>query len=383
MSERPTVVGALRAFLPQFQKSEPALWPQQRRAIWAITHCRTSALGGRAFVCNACNQVHFAYHSCNHKACPQCGALATRRWVAREVHKLINAPYFLVTFTLPSELRSCFFGPFAKQAYDLFFTAMEAALREKLAQDKGLRAATSGFTAVLHTWNQRLEFHPHIHCLVPGAGLNATGDFVRVKSDQFLVYLPHLQGAFREHFHRLFKEHDWQVDPQAWSKQWGVHIQPAGSGTAAVKYLGTYVARTAIHDRRLVSVTSQAVTFRWKDRAHQNRTRLLTLPGVEFVRRYLRHVLPTGLRSVRYYGFCHPAAKASRLRVQLHSGKPMDLGLAVLASHAPSHELPEPSAPLCPQCGQPMKLLLSINLCQRTRGPPPAKRAQLPTSAAA
>ena len=383
MSERPTVVGALRAFLPEFLTSEPALPPQQRRAIWAITHCRTAALGGRAFVCNACHQTHFAYHSCNHKSCPQCGALATRRWVAREVHKLINAPYFLVTFTLPSELRGCFFGPLAKQAYDLFFSAVHAALTEKLAEDKGLRAATSGFTAVLHTWNQRLQFHPHIHCLVPGAGLNAIGDYVRVKNDTFLVYLPHLQAAFRQHFYQLLKEHDWQVDPQVWSKQWGVHIQPAGSGTAAVKYLGTYVARTAITDARLVSLTNQAVTFRWKDRAHQNRSQSLTLPGIEFVRRYLRHVLPRGLRSVRYYGFCHPTAKASRLRVQLHSGKPLDLGLPALAPHAPHEVIPQPSAPLCPKCRQPMQLLLSINLCQRNRGPPRAKRAQLPTSFAA
>jgi len=383
MSERPTVVGALRTFLPQFQKSEPALSVQQRRAIWAITHCRTAALGGRAFVCHACHQVHFAYHSCNHKACPQCGALATRRWVAREVHKLINAPYFLVTFTLPSELRGCFFGPWAKHAYDLFFSAVEAALTEKLVEDKSLRAATSGFTAVLHTWNQRLEFHPHVHCLVPGAGLNANGDYVRVQGDHFLVYLPHLQCAFRQHFYRLFKEHDWQVDPQVWSKHWGVHIQAAGSGTAAVKYLGTYVARTAIHDARLLSVTNQAVTFRWKDRAQQNRSRSLTLPGIEFVRRYLRHVLPRGLRSVRYYGFCHPTAKASRLRVQLHSGKPLDLGLPALASHSQPEAPPEESAPLCPKCGQPMKLLLSINLCPRNRGPPRAGHAQLPTASAA
>jgi len=383
MPERPTVLGALRAFLPQFQTAEPALSPQQRRAIWAITHCRTAALGGRAFVCHPCNQVHFAYHSCNHKACPQCGALATRRWVAREVHKLLNAPYFLVTFTLPSQLRGCFFGPLAKQAYDLFFTAVQAALAEKLAQDKGLRAVTSGFSAVLHTWNQRLEFHPHIHCLVPGAGLNATGDYVRVRKDNFLVYLPHLQCAFRQHFYRLFKQHDWQVDPQVWSKQWGVHIQPAGSGTAAVKYLGTYVARSAINDARLLCLTHQAVTFRWKDRAHQNRSQLLTLPGVEFVRRYLRHVLPRGLRSVRYYGFCHPTAKASRLRVQLHSGKPLDLGLPAPASHSQPDVLPQQSAPLCPKCGQPMKLLLSINLCQMNRGPPPAKLAQPLTRSAA
>jgi hypothetical protein len=236
---------------------------------------------------------------------------------------------------------------------------------------------------VLHTWNQRLQFHPHIHCLVPGAGLNATGDFVRVKTDQFLVYLPHLQAAFRQHFYQLFKEHDWQVDPTVWSKQWGVHIQPAGSGTAAVKYLGTYVARTAITDARLLSVTNQAVTFRWKDRAHQNRSQSLTLPGVEFVRRYMRHVLPRGLRSVRYYGFCHPTAKASRLRVQLHSGKPLDLGRAPVGSDSPPALLPEHSAPLCRQCGQPMQLLLSIHFRHRNRGPPPAKRRPLLTPSAA
>ena len=181
----------------------------------------------------------------------------------------------------------------------------------------------------------------------------------------------------------LFKAHDWQVDPQVWSQPWGVHIQPAGSGTAAVKYLGTYVARTAISDARLLSVTSQAVTFRWKDRAHQSRSQSLTLPGIEFVRRYLRHVLPRGLRSVRYYGFCHPTAKASRLRVQLHSGKPLDLGLPALASPSQREVIPEPSAPLCPKCGQPMKLLLAIKLSQMSRGPPPAKRAQLPSSSAA
>ncbi len=383
MSERPTVVGALRAFLPEFLNSEPALSAHQRRAIWAITHCRTTALGGRAFVCSACHQIHFAYHSCNHKACPQCGALATRRWVARETHKLIHAPYFLVTFTLPSQLRGCFFGPFAKQAYDLFFTAVEAALTEKLAEDKGLRAVTSGFTAVLHTWNQRLEFHPHIHCLVPGAGLNDTGEYVQVRSEKFLVYLPHLQAAFRQHFYQLLKAHDWEVDPEVWSQQWGVHIQPAGSGTAAVKYLGTYVARTAITDARLLSLTAQTVTFRWRDRAHQNRSQSLTLPGIEFVRRYLRHVLPRGLRSVRYYGFCHPTAKASRLRVQLHSGKPLDLGLQAPASDSKSQLLPEPSAPLCPKCGQPMQLLLPINLGPMNRGPPPGTLAPLLTATAA
>jgi hypothetical protein len=366
VSDRPTVLGALRRFLPEFLKTDPPLSPQQRRALWAITHCRTAALGGNVFACD-CGQRHFAYHSCNHKACPQCGALARCRWVQRELRKLLNAPYFLVTFTLPAQLRGCFFGPFAKQAYDLFFTAVSRALSEKLAAAKGLRALISGFTAALHTWNQRLEFHPHIHCLVPGAGLNAQGKYVRVKNHQFLVYLPHLQSAFRQHLYQLFKDQGWPVDPAVWGKDWGVHIQPAGSGTPALKYLGAYVARTAITDARLLAVTDDSVTFRWQDRSDANCTKTKTLPALEFLRRYLRHVLPTGLRSVRYYGFCHPMAKANRLRVQLHSGRAVNLGASDLgASPAPTC-----SPPLCPQCGRAMKLILSVSPWHKTRKPPP------------
>lgn len=361
-----TVLGALRRFLPDWLKSAPAPSPQQSRALWAITHCRTAALGGRGFVCPSCDQVHFAYHSCNHKACPQCGKLAAHHWVERELAKLINAPYFLVTFTLPAQLRDCFFSPNAKLAYDLFFAAASGALAEKLASDKGLRAAVSGFSAVLHTWTQRLDFHPHIHCLVPGAGLNTRGKFVKVKNPKFLVFLPHLQSAFRQHLYRLFKEQGWTVDPQVWDKDWGVHIQPAGSGVPAVKYLGTYVARTAITDARLVSVTDETVTFRWKDRSRDNQTRQLTLSGVQFVTRYLRHVLPIGLRSVRYYGFCHPTAKANRLRVQLHSGRSVQLGNSLPTPATPT----ACASPLCPKCGQPLQLIFSLIRPHKIRGPP-------------
>jgi len=372
------VLGALRRFIPELLKTAPALSPQQHRAIWAITHCRTPALGGSVFACKPCGHLHFAYHSCNHKACPQCGAQTAHRWVQRELAKLINAPYFMVTFTLPSELRSHFFGRHDKQAYELFFQAVSAALSEKLAADKALRAATNGFVAVLHTWTQKLEFHPHIHCVVAGAGLNERGQFVRVKKPDYLLHLPHLQAAFRQHLYRLLKENDWPVDPEVWRKDWGVHIQPVGSGVSALKYLAAYVSRTAITNARMLQVTQDCVSFRWKDRSQDNRSRELTLSGVEFVRRYLRHVLPAGLRSVRYYGFCHPAAKASRMRVQFHSGKTLNVG--------PVESLPGPapgsSIPLCPRCGQAMRLVLSVSLWHKTRGPP-KQSTRPPTSCAA
>lgn len=362
MSVRPTVLGALRQFLPDFLPAAPPLSSGQRRALWAITHCRTPALGGRAFACPDCGQVHFAWHSCNHKACPQCGRAATARWVQRELAKLVDAPYFLVTFTLPAQLRECFFGPYAKEAFDLFFAAVSGALSEKLATAKGLRASVSGFTAVLHTWNQQLGFHPHLHCLVPGAGLNERGQFVRVKQPDFLVYLPHLQSAFRQHLRDLFQAHGWQVDPAVWGKDWGVHIQAAGNGVSALKYLGAYVARTAISDARILQVTDHTVSFRWKNR-QAHRTESLCLPGVEFVRRYLRHVLPPGLRSIRYYGFCHPAAKANRLRVQLHSGRPVQWGAAT------SLALTSTVTPHCPRCHRPMQLQVTFAFYPQ-RGPP-------------
>lgn len=364
MAAHRTVVAALRQFLPEFLREEPLLGADQRRALRAITHCRTEALGGRAFACAVCNRLHFAWHSCNHKACPQCGRAATRAWVQRELAKLVAAPYFLVTFTLPAQLRPCFFGPWAREAYDLFFQAAARALTDKLATAKGLRAATSGFTAVLHTWNQQLGFHPHLHCLVPGAGLDQRGRLVRVKKPNFLLHRPHLQAAFRQQLRELFNVHGWEVDPQVWSKDWGVHLQPAGSGATALKYLGAYVARTAINDARLTQITAQTVSFRWKNRAAGNRREVCTLPGVEFVRRYLRHVLPRGLRSIRYYGFCHPAARARRLRVQCHAGGPVQLG-----DTAPPPK-PPATAPLCPGCQTPMVFLVHVPSSSNSRAPP-------------
>lgn len=365
VSSDATVLAALRGFLPEFLQTNPALSPPQRRAIWAISHCRTAALGGRVFHCEPCDRVHFAYHSCNHKACPQCGQGATAGWVQRELAKLVNAPYFLVTFTLPAQLRACFFGPHAKEAYDLFFGAVSGALSEKLATDKALRAQVNGFTAVLHTWNQRLGFHPHIHCLVPGAGLNDRGRPVRVRKAHSLVYQPHLQAAFRQHLGRLFADHGWQVDPAVWGIKWGVHIQQAGRGASALKYLGAYVARTAIADSRVMKVDEREVTFWWKDRDDGNRRKIMTVPGVEFVRRYLQHVLPVGLRSVRYYGFCHPAAKANRLRVQFHTG--MSVSLGNNPGPPPVDRVP---ALACPQCGGPMRLVFHLSRRGLQRAPP-------------
>jgi hypothetical protein len=311
--------------------------------------------------------MQFAWHSCNHKACPQCGRAATAAWVARQLEKLAGAPYFMVTFTLPSELRDLFFGPLAREGFDLFFAAASRALADKLASQKGLKATVSGFTAVLHTWNQQLLFHPHLHCIVPGAGLREDGKVCRVKNENFLLHLPVLRAAFKQALRGELERRQWEVDPAVWHKEWGIHIQPCGTGASAIKYLGAYVARTAIGDSRIVKIDDQHVTFRWKDRAGGGREKLLTLDGVEFVRRYLRHVLPRKMHSVRHYGFCHPAAKKNRERVRFLTG----MTLLVQDERAQT-QADNPAQPgwLCPCCATPMRLFATLPR-QFECGPPP------------
>ncbi len=368
-----SVIGVLRRFLPAFLKLGPSLHSAQWRAIWALTHCRTPVMGGHLLACEPCSQRHFAYHSCNHRSCPQCGRATTAEWVARQLAKRVGAPYFMVTFTLPAELRHLFAGAMAKVAFDLFFAAAAGALREKLANPKWLGAAHSGFTGILHTWNQRLGFHPHLHFIVPGTGIDPAGRVLTVKNANFLLPVRVLSKAFRTHFRQALEKTTAgqlalpAVDPAVWNKDWGVHIQPCGSGKAAIKYLGAYVCRTAIGDSRILDTDKHTVSFRWKDRAKGGAPRTDTIPGTEFVKRYLRHVLPRGLHAVRHYGFCHPAAKKKLERVAFHTGRPLLAG-PFEPSPPPT---PRPQRP-CPCCGKPMRRLASFFPAWSTsRAPPP------------
>ena len=364
---KPRVIDVLRRFLPDFEATSPPLNEDKRRAIWAITHCRTPTMGGHAYQCPKCKDWEFGAHSCNNRACPQCGGSATAKWVKRELKKRVGAPYFMVTFTLPAEFRYLFFGKDAKAAYDMYFSATSKALAEKLAEEEDLKIVDSGFTGILHTWNQKLLFHPHIHYIVPGCGLDADRNVVSVKYDKYLVNIHKLKGAFREQIRKEMEARGWQVDPAAWTRKWGIDIKPFGDGAEVIKYLGAYVCRTAIGDSRIVSINEKddTVTFLWKDRSNKEKPvmRPMTLPGIEFVNRYLRHVLPRGLRSIRYYGFCHPAAKRKRQRISFHTGIALETATATDQSTEEGDESEEEARtgiPKCKCCGVLMERIASF-----------------------
>jgi hypothetical protein len=191
-----TVIEALRRFLPGFLKVGICLNDAQRRALWAIQQCRTPTMGGHLHACEPCGTREFRFHSCNHRSCPQCGRADTKEWVRRQLDQRVGAPYFMVTFTLPAELRPLFFTPFAREIYRIFFEAAAHALRVSMGHRRSLRATTTGFTLVLHTWNQRLLFHPHLHAIVPGAGLDKNNRVITARRATFLAPKAVLRAAF-------------------------------------------------------------------------------------------------------------------------------------------------------------------------------------------
>jgi hypothetical protein len=296
----------------------------------AIMSCHTAALGGHVYCCDHCGRDLISYNSCRNRHCPSCQGSARAQWVEKRVEEVLPIPYFHAVFTIPSQL-----NPFILRnkvsGYTLLFKAASETLLE-LANDPKHLGAKSGFICVLHTWGQNLLDHPHLHCIIPNGGL--CGDqWCDGKNDNFLFPVDVVSVLFRGKFMAYFKEAllsgalllhgDLQqydhskaqlqsIIDQCYSVNWNVYLElPFGSPVQVLKYIGRYTHRVAIANNRIVAVTDTHVTFRWKDYADKNRTKIMTLTHVEFIRRFLLHVLPKGFMRIRYYGFL-----GSRIRKQ-------------------------------------------------------------------
>ena len=275
--------------------------------------------------CTDCSGTDFAYHSCHHRACPRCGGNRTAAWTAQQEARLLPVPYFLVTFTVPQELRPAFARQ-PERMHDLLFRESAATLQQ-VAAERRLLGAELGFVGVLHTWGRQLQHHPHVHYIVPGGGLRPDGrKWLAARQADWLLPGQKLAAVFRHRMEEALRaaapaEHA-GVPAGTWRKPWVVHTQPAGSGQAVVRYLARYVGRTAISDERIVAASDEAVTFRYTDSATQQR-KTCTLKAEEFLRRYLQHVPPAGQHRVRYFGWMHPAARLRRMKVETLLAKPI------------------------------------------------------------
>jgi hypothetical protein len=358
--------------------------------VWnAILRCRTAALGGHADACSQCGHEAISYNSCRDRHCPKCQANARDRWLEARGKELLPTRYVHVVFTLPRHL-----SPLAlqnkREIYALLFRASAETLLE-IALDPKHLGAEIGFFSVLHTWNQQLLFHPHVHCVVPAGGLAPDHSRWIDAQQKFFLPVEVLQEVFRGKFvdglKTMHAEHKLILhgtlaslqNPKAFAawlrplfrSKWVVYAKrPFGGAQHALCYLGQYTHRVAISNHRLVALADGMVTFRWRDSAHKNKKRLMTLPVNEFLRRFLLHVLPPGFVRIRHFGLmAHRRRRASL---------PLCLQLLAQAGRGPAEAGPEDKAIpsprrlwTCPQCGGPMVLIERLTPAQlRWRAPP-------------
>ncbi len=330
--------------------------PSHRRAVQSIRACRTPALGGQRWQCED-GHVRLAFHSCNHRSCPKCGHAEAEHWIAKQEQRLLpGIPYYLLTFTVPAQLRPLFYGQ-QKTLYHLLMGESAAAIQDLCAQTKYL-GGQAGMVSVLHTWSRPLGYHPHVHIVIPGGGLTPAGGWNRLRDPEFFLHYQALSRCFRKRFERVLKQDHpelyRQVPVGVWHCDWVVHLQAVGQGEAALKYLARYVYRTALGAERILSDQDGRIAFNYR-RSTDGQIRRCELDADRFITRVLQHTLPKGFQRVRYYGWLSPAAKAKleRIRTLLDWGQPEPIEPPPLPDYK------------CPCCG---KVMVLIGRFQR--GPP-------------
>ena len=318
------------------------LLPGHLRAISAITRCRTPAAGELFVQCPDCGHATWRPRSCGHRSCPQCQNHEASLWLDRQQAKLLPVDYFLVTFTLPCELRALARHN-QKIVYDLLFAAVSGTLKDFGLNPKNL-GARIGMTAILHTHNRRLDYHPHLHVVVPGGGVKkARKQWIR-KKGKYLFNAFAMASVFRARFLAALKKARLPA-PASLPRKWVVDCTRAGKGLPALKYLSRYLYRGVIPEKNIISSKNGHVTFRYVE-SRTGKTRCRTLKGEDFLWLVLQHVLPKGFRRVRDYGFLHGNAKKLLSLVQLL--------LRVLIE--PPAPRPRPVFK-CPFCHAPMRII--------------------------
>jgi hypothetical protein len=300
-------------YLKRFGKRIP---PVHSLAIRDIILCRTEAFGGHIDECCDCGYEHFFYHSCCNRSCPKCSGIETQKWLEKRRKELLPVTYFHVVFTIPQALRYIV-RKYPKKLLDVLMKAAAYSLT-KLAADPHYVGGKIGFLSVLHTWTRTMVYHPHVHCLVPGGALSFDGlDWIPSRKN-YLVPVHALSKIFRARFMKLLSKImpiD-QLPVSIWQNRWVVYSKPSLKGTAkALNYSGRYVYRIAISNYRIISDRNGNITFRYTDsKTHRKKT--MTLNAIEFMRRFLQHVLPRGFHKVRYYGLWHPSNRKELIWVK-------------------------------------------------------------------
>jgi len=336
--------------------------PSHRQAMAAIERCRTQALGGHVYTCETCGETQYQYHSCRNRHCPKCQNDKAQQWLEQQQDMLLPVPHFLLTVTLPSELREVA-RSHQKQVYDLLFHTSSAAMQE-LARDARFVGGQIGMVGVLHTWGRNLSYHPHVHYLVPGGGLAEDGKTWLSGQKDFLFPVKALSRIIRGKFRDALRQTSLfaSIPESVWQQAWVVHCKSVGNGRTALKYLAPYIFRVAISNKRILKLADGQVTFRYRA-SDTGKLTLCTLAAEEFIHRFLQHVLPRSFVKVRYYGFLSSGCRQQLAIIRQQTDNEAADQPSAAGAENGDVKLDDPGVDgpassgivLCPSCGQAMQ----------------------------
>ena len=317
----PTEVADIFALFANQYKREHKLPLQHSKAMFAIENCRTSVLGGHIDDCDSCSHKRISYNSCRNRHCPKCQGLNRIKWIDKLSSSLLPVRYFHIVFTIPSELNRLVLVN-QKCLYDILFKAAAESLL-MLAKDPKYLDAHTGLVAVLHTWGQNLMEHPHLHTIVPAGGWNETTQYWKASRKTFFIPVKVISAVFKGKFLSLLKQAYFNKQLKfegeisslqlknnfkllldlLYGKQWVVYAKkPFQNATHIINYLGRYTHRVAISNQRIEGIDGDSIAFKWKDYKDHSKQKTMKLHAMEFIRRFLLHVLPKGFCKIRYYG---------------------------------------------------------------------------------
>ena len=353
-----TVNDIFRAYAPEYLSNFGDAIPEEhRKAISAIINCRTPACGTTFFRCEACGERHAIHRSCGNRHCPTCQHHKSRAWLEKQLDRRMPGHHFMITFTVPEQLRR-FIRSNQRAAYAALFSASSETMKKLAFDPKFMGGELPGFFGVLHTWGRTLEYHPHIHYIVVGGAFSSGDKTWKPSGTGFYVPVEAASPIFRAKFRDEMKKTGLfdQIPDEVWRTLWNVNSQPVGDSEASLKYLAPYVFRVALSNNRIVKVVNRTVFIRYR-KTGSNRWRILELEVMEFIRRFLQHVLPTGFMKVRYYGFLSPTCKVPIEDIRTL----IELAYGFEKIMPESEEMPPPLRPTCGSCGGFLKVL-SVSL---------------------
>ena len=356
-----TVADCLRQHGEAFlQRCADKVTIQQRKVLSAIQRCRTGSLGHVIFECHQCHHQHWVGRSCGNRHCPNCQHEKTQQWLQKQTSRLLPVHHFLVTFTVPEELRGLL-RACPSEGYEALFEAGAATLQELLSNPKWLGSDNVGFWGVLQTWGRDpMVYHPHVHFVVPGGGLSHDGTQWLSTPTNFLFPNAAAFPIYRQKLRECLRAGDLEkhIDPSVWSRFWSVDIKPVQDGRAVLKYLAPYLFRVAISDNRILECTESTVTYT-STPSGTKAQKTHHVEGWKFVRGFLQHVLPKGFRRIRYYGWMASNTRTTLDRVRwlvwLWRGWTYWLGSGL----APQPE-PRRTCVRCKDCGGPLSVTMIV-----------------------